>query len=119
MYTDKVKEYFENPINEGEILDADVVGEVINEQCCDLIRFYITCKNNLIENIKFESNGCPPAVASACAVTILLKNKTIDQANNITYKDILQELGGLPEEKVHCAVLAERALKNTLKKKNQ
>ena len=66
MYSEKVKEYFENPINLGMIEDADAIGIVKNESCSDIIKIYIkvdTQSKSIIKDAKFEVKGCPPVIA--------------------------------------------------------
>ena len=58
--------------------------------------------------------GCVAALASASVTTVLVKGKTIDEALMITNKDISDALGGLPEQKLHCSVLGEEAIRNAV-----
>ncbi|MEA1975177.1 MAG: Fe-S cluster assembly scaffold protein NifU [Bacillota bacterium] len=111
LYTDIVMEHFANPRNVGEIKDADGVGEVGNLQCGDIMRIYINVENDIITECKFKTFGCGSAIASSSITTELVKGKTIDEALELTNKDVVQQLGGLPSVKVHCSVLAEDALK--------
>ena len=112
MYNDKVMDHFMNPRNVGEIENADGVGEVGNIRCGDIMKIYIKVDDDeVIEDIKFKTFGCGSAVASSSMATELIKGKTVKEALQITNKDVLKELGGLPVIKVHCSVLAEQALK--------
>ncbi len=112
MYNDRVMDHFMNPRNVGEIENADGVGEVGNIRCGDIMKIYIKVNDEeVIEDIKFKTFGCGSAVASSSMATELIKGKTVKEALQITNKDVLKELGGLPVIKVHCSVLAEQALK--------
>ena len=111
LYTDIVMDHFANPRNVGEIKDADGMGEVGNIQCGDIMRIYISIENDIITDCKFKTFGCGSAIASSSITTELVKGKTIDEALELTNKDVVQQLGGLPAVKVHCSVLAEDALK--------
>ena len=111
MYTEKVMDHFTNPRNVGEIENADGVGEVGNMKCGDIMRIYIKVNDdNVIEDIKFRTFGCGAAIATSSAVTEMVKGKTIDEALQITNKAVAEELGGLPEAKMHCSNLAADAL---------
>lgn len=110
MYTEKVMDHFVNPRNSGEIENADGIGEVGNARCGDIMRFYIKVEDDHIVDIKFKTFGCGAAIASSSAATEMIMGKTIDDALKITNKMVLESLGGLPNQKVHCSVLAEEAL---------
>lgn len=111
MYTEKVMDHFTNPRNVGEIENADGVGEVGNMKCGDIMRIYIKVNDDdVIEDIKFRTFGCGAAIATSSAVTEMVKGKTIDEALQITNKAVAEELGGLPEAKMHCSNLAADAL---------
>lgn len=115
MYSEKVKEYFENPINLGIIEDADSIGIIKNEICSDIIKIYIKVdKNNIIRDAKFEAKGCPPVIASCCEVTKIIKNMKVEDAKNIDAEWLARNLGGLPKEKEHCAELVVKTLNKAI-----
>ena len=122
-YTEKVMEHFRNPRNIGEIKDADGVGTVGNPVCGDVMTIYIKVKNNIIKDIKFKTYGCAAAIASTSIATEIVKGKTLDEAMKLTRKDIAEELGGLPDYKMHCSNLASdaihKAIEDFRKKKNK
>lgn len=111
MYTEKVMEHFSNPRNVGEIADADGVGEVGNMKCGDIMRIYIKVnEQEVIEDVKFRTFGCGAAIATSSVVTEMVRGKTIDEALAVTNRQVAEELGGLPENKMHCSNLAADAL---------
>lgn len=114
MYTDEVIEHFTNPRNVGEIENADGVGEVGNAKCGDIMRMYLKIDGDVISDIKFKTYGCGSAIASSSMATELMKGKTIKEAMEITNRQVVDELGGLPPVKLHCSVLAEQAVKAAL-----
>ncbi|MEI6627238.1 MAG: iron-sulfur cluster assembly scaffold protein [bacterium] len=120
MYNEKVLDHFSHPRNQGVIKDADGVGQVGNQKCGDIMKVYIKVAKNktkqeVIKNIKFETLGCGAAIATSSMLTEMAKGKTITEASKIGKLDIANALGGLPEAKLHCSVLAHEALAEAIK----
>ena len=109
-YTEQVMDHFMNPRNMGEMEDASGVGTVGNAKCGDIMRIYIKVENDVITDVKFKTFGCGAAIATSSKATELVKGLTLEEAEKITNKMVMESLGGLPPVKVHCSVLAEEAL---------
>lgn len=115
LYTKKVLETFKNPHNYGKIKNPDGIGKVGNIVCGDVMWLYIKVgknakKQEIIKDIKFETFGCVAAISTSSIITDLAKGKTIEDALKITKDNIVESLGGLPQVKYHCSVLAVDAL---------
>ena len=118
IYTDTVKEHFLNPRNflmgDETKFEADAVGLVGNPICGDQMKMFIKVKDDKIVDIAWKTYGCASAIASTSALSELAKGKTLDEALNITAKDIDNYLGNLPKHKFHCSILGHDALRNAI-----
>lgn len=114
MYNDTVMEHFMNPHNVGEIEDADGVGTYGSPVCGDMMQISIKVEDDKITDAKFKTFGCGSAIASSSVATDMIIGMTVDEALELTNKQIINELGGLPAVKVHCSVLADHAIKSAI-----
>lgn len=115
LYSDKVMDHFRNPRNVGVLENPDGVGEVGNAKCGDIMKIYLQIKNDIIEDVKFETFGCGSAIASSSMATHLIKGKPVSEALKLTNKAVTEALDGLPPHKIHCSVLAEEAIQAAIK----
>ncbi|MGA1868420.1 MAG: Fe-S cluster assembly protein NifU [bacterium] len=114
-YSDKVKEYFLNPKNVGEIENPDGEATVGSMACGDALKLTFKLdEHGRVKDAKFKTFGCASAIASATALTEMIKGKTIDEIEKITNQDIADDLGGLPQQKMHCSVLGREALEKAI-----
>lgn len=123
-YSPLVMKHFTEPHNQGQIADADAVGEVGNPLCGDMMKIYIKIKKSagedrladIISDVKFETLGCAAAIACSSILTDMAVGKNLREAFKIERKDIVNGLGELPPVKIHCSVLASDGLKDAIKK---
>ncbi len=113
-YTETVTDHIMNPRNVGSIQDADGFAHFTGP-CGDTMEIWLRVKNDVIQNATFWTDGCGTTIAAGSMVTELAKGKAITEALKITEQDILDALGGLPEESQHCALLAATTLKEAIK----
>lgn len=112
MYNERVIKEFSNPQNVGEMKDANAVGTVGNATCGDIMKIFMKINDEgVIEDVSFQTFGCGAAIATSSVATSMIKGKTVDEALKITNQQVVDELGGLPAQKLHCSVLAEEAIK--------
>lgn len=111
MYNAKVLEIFKNPKNVGSIKNPDGVGTVGNAACGDIMKMYLRIsEDGIIEDAKFKTFGCAAAITTTSVATELIKGKTIEEALKVKNSQIVEILGGLPNIKIHCSILAEEAI---------
>lgn len=114
MYSQIVMDHFSNPRNVGDMADADGVGELGSPVCGDMMKVYIKVEEGRIVDVKFRTFGCGAAIASSSIATEMVKGRAIEEALALTKDDIVQALGGLPEAKIHCSVLATDAIQKAI-----
>ncbi len=114
VYSEAVVEHSMNPKNMGEIEGADGCARVTGP-CGDTMQLWLKLKGETIQEASFLTDGCGTSVASGSMVTELAKGKKLGQARKISQEDVLNALGGLPEESEHCALLAADTLKAAIR----
>lgn len=113
-FSDIVFEHFMNPRNLGEMEDADSIGTIGEPDCGDALTIYIKVKDNVITEISYLVYGCVAAIATSSITTEMARGKTLECAYEISEEDIINALGGLPDNKLHCSVLGPVALKKAI-----
>ena len=114
LYSEKVMDHFLHPRNVGVIEDANAIGEVGNAKCGDIMKMYLKIKDDIVEDVKFETFGCGSAIASSSMATEMIKGKPLSEVRSLTNKAVTEALDGLPAHKIHCSVLAEEAIHSAL-----
>lgn len=115
LYNDIVMDHFMNPHNVGEIENADGIGTYGSPVCGDMMQISLKInENEVIEDAKFKTFGCGSAIASSSVATDMIIGMTVEEALQVTNKQIIDQLGGLPAIKVHCSVLADHAIKSAI-----
>ena len=115
-YTDVVKEHFMNPKNilmDEDSYEEDGKGVTGNVKCGDemMVVIKVDKEKGIITDCKWKTFGCASAIASTSVLSEMVKGMKLDDAYNLSAKDINRELGGLPEHKVHCSVLGDKSLR--------
>jgi NifU-like protein involved in Fe-S cluster formation len=117
-FAKRVEAAIKNPKNLGELVGADAVGTVGNEECGDMLRMWVKFKEiegkRVIDKATFQTFGCETAIAVASLATELISGKTVEEALTMSGDDLAAPLGPLPPLKIHCAQLVEGALRSAL-----
>jgi len=114
LYSDVVKEHFTNPKNvfnpeEGFVYNAE--GMTGNIKCGDQMMFRLRIEGDVIADVRWKTYGCASAIASTSMLSEVIKGLSLKEAYNIKPDDIVKRLGGLPDNKIHCSVLGDKALR--------
>jgi NifU-like protein involved in Fe-S cluster formation len=122
-YTNTVKNHFFKPKNllwedpAGATYDAE--GIVGSPACGDVMRVWLNIdpKTDRIKDFKWRTFGCASAIAATSMLSVMVTEKgglKIERAMELRPQDILTRLGGLPDRKIHCSVLGDKALRAAL-----
>ena len=114
IYSETVINHAMNPRNLGSMQDADGYAKITGP-CGDTMEVWLKVNNNTITSINFMTDGCGTSVASGSMMTEMVKGKSISEATKTNQQDVLNVLGGLPEESQHCALLAANTLKAAIR----
>lgn len=100
--------------NRGTLEDATHTSSVENPACGDITHLYLKIEKDVVAECRFQTFGCPAAIAASAAVTIMCKGKSVEEAMQLDREAILEYLGGLPSHKLHGADLAMDAIRQAL-----
>jgi nitrogen fixation NifU-like protein len=115
LYSDIVKDHFTKPRNvlleDESTFPADARGQTGNIKCGDQMLMLLQIKDDVITDVRWKTYGCASAIASTSMLSETIKGMNITDAYNIKPEDLVEKLGGLPEYKIHCSVLGDKALR--------
>jgi Fe-S cluster assembly scaffold IscU len=115
-YHTRVIQHYESPRNVGSFKKDEKnigTGLVGAPACGDVMKLQVKVEDGVITDAKFKTFGCGSAIASSSVATEWIKGKTVEEAMDVTNKDIASYLS-LPPVKLHCSMLAEDAIKAAL-----
>lgn len=111
-YSEKVMDHFNNPRNTGKLEDYHGIGEIGDSGCGDFVEvtIHVSDDHQIIEKVRYRIKGCPAAIATSSITAEMVEGMPLDLALKLSDMDIVEALDGLPENKVHCSLLAVRGL---------
>ena len=112
MYSDIVRDHFVNPRNVGVLGNPDRVGIAKNEADGDHVQLHFRLDDKTIIDVKMKVMGCVAAIAATSLFTELIRGKKIDEAQEIDKETLVEQLGGLPEQKIQCSLTCIEAFRN-------
>jgi len=115
-YSDTVMDHYRNPRNVGEIAGSPAVAQVGDPATGDVLKISLKIVDGVVVQALFKSFGCTAAIASGSIATTLVVGRTIEEAGRLTNLEVVQALGGLPESKIQCSVLAQQAIQEALRR---
>lgn len=115
-YSKTFKDHLAHPRNGGELSDANASAEQTNPVCGDRIQLSLRVKNGRIEAARFLAYGCPPTLVCGSVLAELIETKTVEEVAQLTRRELLDAMGGLPSRKHHAASLAIETLQAALLK---
>lgn len=110
MYSEITLEHFKNPRNIGKMDDADSIGMVGDPSCGDTLMMFIKVNDEIITDVKYLVFGCAGSIATSSMASTMIMGKSIEDVLKLTDHDVVEALGGLPEEKEHCSNLGIQAV---------
>lgn len=113
IYSKEVLREARNPQNVGRMSNPDGAAR-FKGPCGDTMEIYIKTDGDILKDISFFTDGCGPSVACGSVLTQLARGKTVEDSRNLDEDELIDKLGGLPEESLHCAQLAIDAFRRAL-----
>lgn len=115
-YSEVVLEHYRNPRNVGEIPGSPAVAQVGDPLSGDVLKISLLVRDEIVVDARFKSFGCTAAIAAGSMATTLIMGRSVAEAGSVTNRDVVAALGGLPESKLQCSVLAEQAIREALRR---
>lgn len=113
-YSEAVIDHWQNPRNFKKLENPDGYAKVTGT-CGDMMEMFVKLKEGKILECGFQTDGCGTTIVCGSAATELALNKTFVQVMaDVNAEEVLEKLGGLPQDNVHCAQLAIKTLKRAL-----
>ena len=115
VYNERIVALYHKPKNWGKPPDDEItISKTYEGTCGDTMSFFLKIEDNIIKKAYFITDGCGASVAAGCQTTLLIENKSVEDAEQVTAEKIDNALNGLPDDHKHCADLAFRTLQRAL-----
>ncbi len=113
-YSKKTLHNFRYPKNIGRLTRPDGYAQIGNPICGDQLDFFLKVEKRRIKDVKFLSFGCASNIATASVLTEKIKGLSLAAAKKYPWQKIVAELGGLPQQKIHCSIMAIQGLRRAI-----
>ncbi|CAM2873989.1 Fe-S cluster assembly sulfur transfer protein SufU [Salinicoccus roseus] len=133
LYRSVIMDHYKNPRNKGVIEDGTLTVDMNNPTCGDRIRLTLNVVDEIVEDVKFDGEGCSISMASASMMTESITGKNINEALSMGDEfskmmlgedyDISEEMGDIEAlsgvsqfpARIKCATLSWKALEKGVK----
>lgn len=114
MYTEQVRDHYENPRNVGAVDNPSGKAIVRSPVDSDTVLITLRIEDGVIADARFKCMGCAVAIACSSVATEMARGKSVEQACDITKQNVADALGGIPEYKMLCSNLAPEAIRKAI-----
>jgi nitrogen fixation protein NifU and related proteins len=115
-YSAILLDHYRHPRNVGDVEGSAAVAQVGDSAHGDVLRFGMKIEGDQVIEARFRSFGCTAAIAAGSMATVMVTGKRLEEVERVSNRDVADALGGLPESKRHCSVLAEQAIREALRR---
>jgi nitrogen fixation protein NifU and related proteins len=109
-YSETVVDHWMHPRHPYAMDHADGHARV-KGPCGDTMEIFLRVRDDKIEEASFVTDGCITSIAAGSMAVEMAGGIDLAAARALSEDDILDTLGGLPEESRHCALLAANTLR--------
>jgi nitrogen fixation NifU-like protein len=110
VFSPTVLDHARRPRHVGPLDNADGHAS-LSGLCGDTMEFWLIVRDGRVARAAFFTDGCGPSLASGSMAACLAEGIAVEDVMDLSQKDVLKALGGLPPEVEHCARLAAESLK--------
>jgi nitrogen fixation NifU-like protein len=115
-YSETLLDHYRHPRNVGDVEGSAAVAQVGDPAHGDVLRFGMKIEGDQVIEARVRSFGCTAAIAAGSMATVMVTGKRLEEVERVSNRDVAEALGGLPESKQHCSVLAEQAIREALRR---
>lgn len=117
FYREKILDHYRNPRNAGVLKDADCAHHLDNPLCGDSVDVFVKLRDNRIEDVRFQAEGCAISIAAMSMLSEKIKGMTRTAVLKLSEDDIIALLGiSLTVSRIQCGMLGLSAVQSALKK---
>lgn len=80
LYRSVIMDHYKNPRNKGSLEENSVTIDMNNPTCGDRIHLTLKLSDGIVEDAKFDGEGCSISMSSASMMTQIVKGKKLDEA---------------------------------------
>ena len=135
LYRSVIMDHYKKPRNKGSLDENSVTIDMNNPTCGDRIHLTLKIEDDVVQDAKFDGEGCSISMSSASMMTETIKGKNVAEALELVDvfskmmlgeeidDDIMDELGDVAAlqgvskfpARIKCATLAWKALEKGVK----